>query len=85
MLEITMIMIISAMAATLYRLIKGPTSWDRLLALNLLAIKTIMFITAYAVYANEPLLMDVSITYAIIGFLSVTLLSKFIIKGGRMK
>jgi len=85
MLIITFFIIIAAIFIILFKLIKGPTIWDRLMALNIISIKSIMLITVYAVYKNDQILMDISITYSIIGFLTVTLLSRFILKGGRLK
>jgi len=80
-----MILLAIAMVLTLLRMIKGPTLWDRLLALNLMSAKTVMLITLYGVYKNNMALLDVSMTYGIIGFLGITLLSRFILRGGRHK
>jgi multicomponent Na+:H+ antiporter subunit F len=84
-IKITMVFLIVAMAITLFRMIVGPTLWDRLMALNLLSAKTILLITLYSVYKNNILLLDVSMTYAVIGFIGIALLCRFILKGGRHK
>lgn len=63
----------------------GPTVWDRLLALNLISAKTVMLLTAYSVYTGDLRLLDISMSYVIVGFLGVTLLSSFILRGGRQK
>ncbi|MCY6369143.1 monovalent cation/H+ antiporter complex subunit F [Clostridium ganghwense] len=84
-LIITMIFLAITMTITLFRMIIGPTLWDRLMALNLMAAKTVMLITLYAVYKNNIALLDVSMTYGIIGFLGITLLCRFILRGGRHK
>jgi len=80
-----MYVLVAAMVVTVIRMIIGPTIWDRLLALNLISAKTILLLAVYGVYKNNPLLLDISISYGIIGFLSITLLSRFILKGGRQK
>lgn len=84
-LIITMIFICVAMIITSFRMILGPTLWDRLMCLNLMSAKTVMLITLYGVHKNNIGLLDVSITYGIIGFLGTTLLCRFILKGGRYK
>lgn len=84
-LIITMILLVIAMFATVIRMIIGPTVWDRLLALNLISAKTILLLAVYAVYENNTLLLDISISYGIIGFIGITLLSGFIQRGGRLK
>lgn len=84
-LVVTMIILIIAMMITSIRMIIGPTTWDRLLSLNLISAKTILLLTIYGVYKENIQLLDISISYGIIGFLTITLLSRFLLKGGRQK
>lgn len=78
-----MFIISIAMTAVLIRLIRGKTVWDKLLSLNLFAVQTAMLIITYAVYIDAPLVMDIAITYSIVGFLSLILLTRFIVMGGK--
>nr|WP_252187780.1 monovalent cation/H+ antiporter complex subunit F [Anaeromonas frigoriresistens] len=66
-------------------MILGPTLWDRLLCLNLISAKTILLLAIYGVYRDNIMLLDIAISYGIIGFLTITLLSRFILRGGRQK
>lgn len=84
-LFITMYLLIIAMVITSIRMVTGPTTWDRLLALNLISAKTILLLAIYGIYKENIFLLDISISYGIIGFLSITLLSRFILRGGRQK
>lgn len=84
-LLLTLLIIVLAMLASFVRLLIGPTLWDRILMLNLLSIKIIMFIAVYAIYMDSQTLLDIAISYGIIGFLTMTLLSKFIMTGAREK
>lgn len=84
-LIITMILLIIAMIVTMIRLVIGPTVWDRLLALNLISVKTLLLLTIYSVHTQNAMLLDLSISYGIIGFIGITLLSRFILRGGRLK
>lgn len=84
-LLLTLGIIVLAMLASFIRLLIGPTLWDRILMLNLLSIKIIMFIAVYAIYMDSQTLLDIAISYGIIGFLTMTLLSKFIMTGAREK
>jgi multicomponent Na+:H+ antiporter subunit F len=81
MLRIVLLAIIFTIALILIRLIKGKSIWEKLLALNLFAILTVMMIVTYAVEKNWVLVMDIAIAYSIIGFLSLILLTKFIAGG----
>ncbi|MBN2897364.1 MAG: MrpF/PhaF family protein [Clostridia bacterium] len=84
-LEITMIILALATLILLFFLVSCKSVWERLMAINLVTIKIVMLITVYAVMMKSPIVMDISITYSIIGFISVTLVSRFILKGGRLK
>lgn len=81
----TLVILVIGMIAAFIRLLIGPTLWDRILMLNLISIKIIIFIVVYAIYKDSKTLLDIAISYGIIGFLTMTLLSKFIMTGGREK
>lgn len=84
-IRITMIFLIIAMIAILIKMILGPTLWDRLMCLNLFSAKTILLLSLYGIYRENMMLLDIAISYGIIGFLTITLLSRFILRGGRQK
>ncbi|WP_130805698.1 monovalent cation/H+ antiporter complex subunit F [Senegalia massiliensis] len=84
-LIITMVVLIIAMFFVLIKMVKGPTLWDRLMCLNLISAHTILLITIYGIYKENSMLLDIAISYGIIGFLTITLLSRFLLRGGRQK
>ncbi|MGO1368686.1 MAG: monovalent cation/H+ antiporter complex subunit F [Senegalia sp. (in: firmicutes)] len=84
-LIITMVVLILAMFLILLKMVKGPTLWDRLMCLNLISANVTLLITVYAIYEKNPMLLDIAISYGIIGFLTITLISRFLIRGGRQK
>lgn len=81
----TIFILVIAIFISLIRLIIGPTVWERLLALNLISAKTILILSIYGVYKENVMLLDVAFSYGIIGFLSIILLSRLILMGGRQK
>lgn len=83
MLMFTVWSIVFTIIAILLRLVMKTTTWEKLMALNIFAIKMIMLITIYAVMTENESLLDLSITYSIIGFLSVTLISRFLYFRGK--
>jgi multicomponent Na+:H+ antiporter subunit F len=85
LLLITLFMLVLAIFASFIRMLKGPKIWDRILMLNLISAKVVLFITVYAVYIDSVILLDIAISYGIIGFLTMTLLSKFIMTGSGEK
>lgn len=84
-LIVTLFLMIVAILASFIRLIIGPTIWDRILMVNIISAKVVMFIAVYAIYIDSILILDIAISYGIIGFLTITLLSKYIMTGGREK
>ena len=82
-------LIISVIAGTaslaLYRVIFGPTPWDRLIAVNLISSKVVIIMVATAVFFERSIYMDVALVYAVIGFVSIIAISKFLEKEGTKK
>ena len=64
----------------LLRIIKGPTIWDRLLGMNLVASKIIIVIIAYASMEKTSYYLDFAIIYALSGFLGTIFVSLFLAK-----
>lgn len=84
-LLLTMMLLVLAIITSFIRMLKGPRLWDRILMLNLISAKVVLIIAIYAIYMDSLTLLDIAISYGIIGFLTMTLLSKFIMTGGREK
>jgi len=77
---VTVIITVLGVTASLalYRIILGPTSWDRLIAVNLISSKVVMIMVAAAVFFERRIYLDVALVYAIIGFVSIIAISKFL-------
>lgn len=60
------------------RALRGPSIWDRLLAMNLIATKIIIMIIAYASEVNSAFLLDFAIIYALSGFIGTIFISLFL-------
>lgn len=60
----------------LIRAIIGPRLTDRLVAVNIISCKVVILFAVLAVYMEEFYLLDVCLTYALISFLAIVILSK---------
>jgi len=80
MTAVTIIITVLGITASLalYRVIFGPTPWDRLIAVNLISSKVVMIMAAAAVFFKRSIYLDVALVYAIIGFVSIIAISKFL-------
>ncbi len=66
---------------SLYRAIVGPTSSDRVIAINVLATKVTTLIILVAIINEQSNFIDVAIVYSLIGFTMTVGVSKYIEKG----
>ena len=59
------------------RVIKGPTIWDRLLGMNVIATKIIVIIIIYAAIHDTSFLLDFAIIYTLSGFIGTIYIALF--------
>jgi len=71
--------IIAYMLVFAFKTIKGPTIWDRLLGMNLIFVKTIIFVIAYASVFDRAYMLDYAIISTLFGFISVIFITYFIL------
>ncbi|MCL2222589.1 MAG: monovalent cation/H+ antiporter complex subunit F [Oscillospiraceae bacterium] len=60
--------------------VKGPTIWDRLLALNLIATKIIVIIVIFASLQDEAFLLDFALLYSLSSFIGTIFIALFLSK-----
>lgn len=65
-------------AFTVYRLLRGPSFADRVVALDFLMLIAIGFITLNAIVSNAYNFIDVAIAMALVGFLATTAFARYI-------
>ena len=62
----------------LIRVIIGPSVWDRLLGMNLIATKIILIIILFASIHETTFLLDFAIIYALSGFIGTIFIALFL-------
>lgn len=78
-----LVLLLASMAVVLWRLARGPSAADRVVAMDLLSVLVLAFLTAFAVYAGEKTYLDVAIAYACIAFLGTVALARFLLRAYR--
>lgn len=68
----------------LIRAIKGPRFTDRLVAVNMIGTMTITIMCLLSVYFDQAFLVDISIIYALLSFITVVVLSRLVIIRNRI-
>ena len=60
--------ILVTMGLALIRAIKGPSIYDRILAVNMFGTKTVLIIAVLGFLMGRPDFMDIALVYALINF-----------------
>ncbi len=64
-----------------WRLLKGPSIADRILALDTLYLNTVTLIILLGLYLNNTLLFEAALLVAMLGFVSTVALARYITRG----
>ena len=62
----------------LYRIWRGPTSADRIVAIDILGILVVGFCVLATVFVRRRFLMDIALSWAILGFIGTLALAKYL-------
>ncbi len=65
---ICVVLLLTAMAISLYRVGVGPSWYDRILAANTFTTKTILLISVYFFASGYPEYLDIALLYALINY-----------------
>lgn len=74
---IAILAILIAMALVLIRLTKGPTLYDRVLAVNSFGTHTVLLIGVVGFWNERPDFLDIALLYALINFVGTIAILKF--------
>ncbi len=64
-----------------YRVIRGPTDPDRVVALDAIATNVVAIAVLFALLTDRGLFVTVSLVLAIIGFIATVAVAKFVTEG----
>ena len=81
--QVSMAVLLAGMLLLLYRLAKGPTAADRVVAMDLMSVLVVTFLVILSIHTRETSYLDVAIAYACIAFLGTIALARFIERAAR--
>ncbi len=70
--------VLVTMALAIFRSIKGPTVYDRILAVNAFGTLTVVLISVYGFLSGRPDFLDLALVYALINFIGTIAVSKYV-------
>ena len=79
-LYIAIIFLGVTMSLCLVRAVRGPKLADRIVATNMIGVKTILLIVVVAVYIGGDFLVDVAMVYALLSFLAIVVFTRFMLR-----
>ncbi|MDT8409645.1 MAG: monovalent cation/H+ antiporter complex subunit F [Wenzhouxiangellaceae bacterium] len=75
-LVLTALAIFTTMALALIRALKGPTVFDRIVAVNVFGTKTVLIVALITAINGNDDLIDVALVYALINFIAIVAVLK---------
>lgn len=69
-----------AMLLSLYRLLRGPSMPDRILALDTLYVNTIALLILFGMYLDSSIYFEAALIIAMLGFVGTVMLSKYVMR-----
>jgi len=73
--------ILVTMGLALVRALAGPTTYDRIAAVNMFGTKTVLLIAVLAFLSGRTDLLDIALAYALINFIGVVAALKLVTQG----
>ncbi len=70
--------IIVTMILALVRTVKGPTVYDRILAVNMAGTKTVLLIAVLGFATGRPDFLDLALIYVFLNFIGIFAILKFV-------
>lgn len=68
--------ILATMALALIRALRGPTVWDRIVAVNMFGTKTVLVVALMSFVMGHDALIDIALVYALINFIAIVAVLK---------
>ena len=80
-IPIAFALVAAAVAMTFWRLLRGPSAPDRILALDTLYVNTIALLVLLGIHLDSPLYFEAALLIALMGFVGTVALAKFLLRG----
>ncbi|MEM9800646.1 MAG: monovalent cation/H+ antiporter complex subunit F [Planctomycetota bacterium] len=74
----TALLLLIAMGLAMLRALRGPTVFDRILAVNMFGTATVLMISVVGFMSTAPDLVDIALIYALISFTGTIAVLRFV-------
>ena len=76
-IDVSFAIVMLSIAMGFYRIVKGPSFGDRVVALDMMTISIMAFCGVFAIFSEDRAFLDVAVVLALIGFLTTLSLARF--------
>ena len=80
-LAVAMAGVLVTMAMALIRATRGPSAYDRILAVNTFGTATVLFISVLGFFSGRPDFLDLAVLYALLNFIGTIAVLKYFKRG----
>jgi Multisubunit Na+/H+ antiporter, MnhF subunit len=80
-IAVTLVLYAGAMLLALARLLRGPRSQDRILALDFMFVVALLAILVLAIRADSRMYFEAALLIALFGFIGSAAMAKFLLRG----
>jgi multicomponent Na+:H+ antiporter subunit F len=74
--------LLAALSLALVRIVRGPTAFDRIVALDLTGGICLCVIVFFAIHFDQPVLLDAAFAIALVSFLATVAFARYLGGGG---
>lgn len=67
------------------RLVRGPSTADRIVALDLITVQAVAFMGLYCIRTGTSAFLDMAIALALVGFLGTVAFSRYVERAARLR
>jgi multicomponent K+:H+ antiporter subunit F len=75
------LLLASAMACALFRILRGPRAQDRVLGFDSLYVNAMLLLLVFGIRSGSTLYFEAALIVALLGFVSTVALAKFLLRG----
>jgi multicomponent Na+:H+ antiporter subunit F len=78
---VALVLLAAAIVLCLYRIVTGPSTPDRMIALDVAGICSMGIMALLAIRYDEELYLDLALVFALIAFVGIVSIAKFLMRG----
>jgi multicomponent K+:H+ antiporter subunit F len=80
-LRLALALLLVAMALALFRILRGPTAQDRILAFDALYLDAMLVMLTLGIWYRSSTYFEAALLVSLLGFASSTAMAKFLLRG----